>query len=146
MENLDKEKVYQVGDKIKEGLVDFYGGFATIDETNAAIGDMYKNNGYLMDTHTAVAYKVYQDYVEATGDSTPTIIASTASAYKFADSAAKSIGLSEEKDDFAYVAALHEKTDVRVPSGLNGLESKEIRHTGVLDINQMQVTVKECLK
>jgi threonine synthase len=146
MENLDKEKVYQVGDKIKEGLIDFYSGFATIDETNAAIGDMYQKNGYLMDTHTAVAYKVYQDYVKETGDSTPTIIASTASAYKFADSAAKSIGLSEEKDDFAYVSALYEKTNVRVPSGLNGLESKEIRHTGVLDINQMQVTVKECLK
>ena len=56
------------------------------------IRDRYKDNGYLMDTHTAVAYKVYEDYRKTTGDETPTIIASTASAYKFAESVAKSIG------------------------------------------------------
>lgn len=146
MESLDKEKVYQVSDKIKSGLADFYGGFATIDETEKSIGEMYQKNGYLMDTHTAVAYKVYEDYVKETGDQTTTIIASTASAYKFADSVASAIGLGEEKDGFAYVNALSAKTGVRVPAGLKGLEDKEIRHTGVIDIDQMQQTVKDCVK
>ena len=146
MESLDKEKVYQVSDKIKSGLADFYGGFATIDETEKAIGEMYQKNGYLMDTHTAVAYKVYEDYVKETGDQAITIIASTASAYKFADSVASAIGLGEEKDGFAYVNALSAKTGVRVPAGLKGLEDKEIRHTGVIDIDQMQQTVKDCVK
>lgn len=145
MDNLDKEKVYEVSDKIKDGLKDFYAGFATIDETNETIGTMYADNGYLMDTHTAVAYKVYKEYVEETGDNTPTVIASTASAYKFADSVAKSIGLSEEKDGFAYVKALNAKTGVRIPAGLKDLENKEIRHTGVLDIDQMKESVKSVL-
>lgn len=145
MESLDKEKVYEVNDKIKEGLKDFYAGFASVDETNETIGSMYEEYGYLMDTHTAVAYKVYNEYVKETGDNTKTIIASTASAYKFADSVAKSIGLGEEKDGFAYVRALNEKTGVRIPRGLNDLENKEIRHTGVLDIDQMKQSVKEVL-
>lgn len=145
MESLDKEKVYEVNDKIKEGLKDFYAGFASVDETNETISSMYEEYGYLMDTHTAVAYKVYNEYVKETGDNTKTIIASTASAYKFADSVAKSIGLGEEKDGFAYVRALNEKTGVRIPRGLNDLENKEIRHTGVLDIDQMKQSVKEVL-
>lgn len=145
MESLDKEKIYEVSDKIKEGLKDFYSGFATIDETNKTIGTMYADNGYLMDTHTAVAYKVYKDYVAETGDKSPTIIASTASAYKFSDSVAKSIGLGEEKDGFAYISALNKKTDVKIPEGLKNLENKEIRHTGVLDIEQMQESVKTVL-
>lgn len=145
MESLDEEKVYEVNDKIKEGLKDFYAGFASVDETNETIGSMYEEYGYLIDTHTAVAYKVYNEYVKETGDNTKTIIASTASAYKFADSVAKSIGLGEEKDGFAYVRALNEKTGVRIPRGLNDLENKEIRHTGVLDIDQMKQSVKEVL-
>ena len=145
MESLDTEKVYEVSGKIKDGLKDFYAGFATVEETNRAIGAMYEKNGYLMDTHTAVAYKVYKDYVAETGDHIPAIIASTASAYKFADSVARSIGLEEEKDGFAYVKALHEKTGVRIPAGLKDLESKPIRHTGVLDLEQMKESVKASL-
>ncbi|WP_330586854.1 threonine synthase [Aminipila terrae] len=146
MDSLEKEKVYEVSSKIKEGLKEFYAGFATIDETNETIGSMYEDNGYLMDTHTAVAYKVYKDYAKETGDNTPTVIASTASAYKFADSVARSIGLSEEKDGFAYVKALNNKTGVRIPAGLKNLENKEIRHTGVLNIEDMTKSVRDSLE
>ena len=120
MTALEQEKKYEVSDKIREGLKDFYGGFATVEDTNETIGKMYRENGYLIDTHTAVAYKVYEDYVEETGDETPAIIASTASAYKFADSVAHSIGLGEESDGFAYVRALEKETGVRVPEGSEG--------------------------
>ena len=145
MSQLDTEKAYKVSDKIKAGLGDFYGGYADVEQTNKTIGDMYTQHNYLMDTHTAVAYKVYEDYREATGDTTPTVIASTASAYKFAESVAKSIGLGEEENGFRYVEALAAKTGVRVPKGLKDLDKKEVRHTGVIDINQMKLTVEKSI-
>lgn len=146
MENLDTQKCYEVSQKIKDGMADFYGGYADVDTTNRTIGEMYADHDYLMDTHTAVAYKVYEDYKEATGDNTPTIIASTASAYKFAESVAKSIGLGEEENGFRYVEALAEKTGVEVPKGLKDLDKKEVRHTGVIDVDQMQATVEKSVK
>lgn len=146
MESLEKNKKYTVSPKINYALDDFYGGFANVERTNEAIGLMYKRHQYLMDTHTAVAYRVYQDYVAYTGDKTPTLIASTASAYKFADSVATSIGLPKEEDGFKYVKALHEKTGVRIPAGLKELENREVRHTGVLDIDEMAGAVIDCLK
>lgn len=146
MESLEKDKKYEVNDRIKTGLSDFWASFASVAETNEAIGKMYRENGYLMDTHTAVAYKVYEDYKSATGDLTPTVIASTASAYKFADSVAASIGLNVEKDGFANVRALHEQTGVKIPAGLAGLETKKIRHKDVLDKEQMRDAVRSALK
>ncbi len=88
MNGLDKDKVYEVNEKVRAGLGDFYGGYCTQEETLATIGRMWRENHYLMDTHTAVAYKVYEDYRKS-GDETPTVIASTASAYKFAESVAR---------------------------------------------------------
>lgn len=146
MESLEKKKKYEVNDRIKKGLTEFWANFATVEETNAAIGRMYAENGYLMDTHTAVAYKVYEDYKKETGDHTVTVIASTASAYKFADSVAASIGLDLEKDGFSNLRTLHEKTGVKIPAGLKGLESKEIRHKDVLDKDGMKAAVRNALK
>jgi len=142
MDSLEKHKSYQVSDKIKEGLKDFCGGFADAKETNLAIGEMYAKNHYLMDTHTAVAYKVYEEYRKETGDETPAILASTASAYKFADSVAEAIGIPVQEDGFANVRALNEKTGVRIPAGLKGLEDKPILHKGVLDVDQMKESVR----
>lgn len=141
MEQLDKNKVYRVNEKIRSGLADFEAGYADMTDTNQAIGNMYEENGYLMDTHTAVAYKVYQDYKKETGDETVAVIASTASAYKFADSVAESLGLPVAEDGFANLRALHEKTGVRVPKGLEGLEEKPVRHTGVLEKDEMKDAV-----
>ena len=82
MEKLEKDKKYTVSDRIRDGLSCFAAGYADEGETEEAIARMYDENGYLIDTHTAVAYKVYEDYRKETGDETPTVIASTASAYK----------------------------------------------------------------
>ncbi|HML36229.1 MAG TPA: threonine synthase [Bacillota bacterium] len=146
MKSLETDKKYEVSDKIKDGLSDFFAGYADVKETNAAIGRMYRENGYLMDTHTAVAYKVYEDYRQATGDTSATVIASTASAYKFADSVVPSIGLEPAKDGFENVRLLHDQTGVKIPAGLKDLESKEIRHRGVLGIEEMQNAVRNALK
>ena len=141
MADLDSSKRYEVSDKIKAGLGQFYGGFADVEATNKTIGDMYKDNGYLIDTHTAVGYKVYEDYRKATGDDTPAVIASTASPYKFAKSVADSIGLPEQPDGFAYIREVEKETGVKVPEGLRDLDKKEIRHTGVIDTDEIKETV-----
>ena len=146
MAALENEKHYKVSDKIREGMKDFCGGSATVEETNETIGQMYDEHSYLMDTHTAVAYKVYKDYVEKTGDETPTLIASTASAYKFAESVAQAIGLAKEDNGFEYVKAVEAATGVKVPSGLKDLDKKEIRHRDVIEIPDMIGAVESSVK
>ncbi len=146
MEALEKEKRYEVSPKIREGMTKFWGGTATVEETNATIGSMYSDENYLIDTHTAVGYKVYRDYVKETGDETPTLIASTASAYKFAESVAKSIGLPEENNGFEYIRSVHQKTGVRIPKALRDLDKKPIRHEGVIEIPDMIGAVEDSVK
>ncbi|MGN0735156.1 MAG: threonine synthase [Anaerovoracaceae bacterium] len=147
MEKLDSEKVYEVSEGVREALGDFFGGFSTEKDTLDTIGKMWSEKGYLMDTHTAVAYKVYQDYLKETGDaSTPTVIASTASAYKFAESVASACGIGPCKDGFEYVSALASATGVKVPYGLKDLDKKPVLHKGVVDVPQMADAVREALK
>ena len=99
-----------------------------------------------MDTHTAVAYKVYEDYKLKTGDSKPALIASTASAYKFAQSVCEAMNINDGGSGFAAIEAVHEKTGVRVPSGLKGLQTKEIIHKDVIDVAQMSKAVYDSVK
>ncbi len=146
MKSLDQNKSYTVSDKVKAGLADFAAGYADQAQTEAAIAEMYNDHNYLMDTHTAVAYKVYEDYKKATGDETPVVIASTASAYKFAASVNEALGMPAEADGFACVRALNAKTGVPVPSGLKDLDKKPVRHTGVIEKTQLADAVMESLK
>lgn len=146
MEALEKDKYYEVSDQIKEGLKEFYGGFADEKATNEAIGELYQSDHYLMDTHTAVAYSVYKAYREASGDQTVSLIASTASAYKFSSSVAPAIGLSHEEDEFAYIEKIHQKTGVQIPFGLKNLKDQEVRHRGVIEKDQLMQAVRDSLK
>lgn len=146
MNDLEENKYYEVSDTVKDGMKDFYGGFADTDTTNETIGELYDKENYLADTHTAVAYRVYKDYKEKTGDDTVTVIASTASPYKFADSVATSIGLPSEPDGFAYVKAINKTTGVKIPKGLVDLDKKTIRHGEVIKIDELSRVVFESLK
>ena len=104
---------------------------------------VWKDHGYLMDTHTAVAYKVYKDYVAETGDETPAVLASTASAFKFAEAVGSALGLPKAENGFRAVEALEEATGVSVPYGLKDLDKKEVKHTGVVTIEEMPGVVLE---
>ncbi len=146
MESLEKNKKYTVSEKIKEGMKAFYGGSCSVEETEETIGRMYADYNYLMDTHTAVGCKVYEDYRAATGDDTPTVIASTASAYKFAQSVAKSIGIDGDMNGFEFINAVNAKTGVSVPKGLQNLDKKEIRHKDVIEIKDMMKMVEQSVK
>lgn len=145
MTELDTKGCYTVGENVKKGLSVFYGGFADMKDTNETIGKMYKENNYLLDTHTAVAYKVYEKYVEETGDRRPTLIAATASPYKFARSVAESVGASNCQNDFEYVEELSKFTGVPIPQGLKDLDKREIRHKDVIEVNDMPQTVIKVL-
>ncbi len=146
MQALKTEKTYTVSETIKEKMECFYGGFASTEAVAQTIAAMYQDHGYLMDTHTAVAYKVYEDYRKETGDTTPALLASTASAYKFAATVAQALGLPEGEDGFADIDAVAAETKVSIPQGLKGLKEKPIRHDLVVDIEAMQEAVAQALQ
>lgn len=145
MGRLEIDRKYTVSPKIRYALDCFYGGYADMQRTNETIGELYHKYNYLIDTHTAVAYRVYEDYVAYTGDKTPALVASTASAYKFADSVCESIGIGKGTDGFDSVRRLAYETSVRIPSGLKDLDKKEVRHNTVLDLNEMQQAVYDAV-
>lgn len=145
MQALDTDRKYEIPDAMKEKLSLFYAGSADMKETDASIGEMYKDNHYLMDTHTAVAYHVYEQYRRETGDQTPTLIASTASPYKFAASVAESIGLPKEENSFRCIDAVAEETGVPIPSSFKDLESRPILHDHVIKVSEMKDAVEDAL-
>lgn len=145
MKDLDEKKKFEASDNIRVGLTEFYGGFATEEETTVAIAELYQGDHYLMDPHTAVGYKVYSDYVEKTGDTTPTVIAATASAYKFSETVVNALGLPSQIDGFKAITQLKEATGVSVPRGLRGLDKKPVLHNRVVEKSQIPEAVKQSL-
>ncbi len=145
MEQLEQSGEYRLNENMKNGLGDFYGGFADEKQTRETIARLYRDHGYLVDTHTAVAYHVYDEYIKETGDTKPTLIASTASAYKFADSVNASIGANTQGDAQEQVKALHQKTGVTIPRGLANLDQKPVLHKDCIRADEMKATVNQAL-
>ena len=141
MRSLDSEGFYEVSGRVKEGLSAFHGGCADMQTSHACLAKLYEEEGYLIDTHTAVGYSVYLDYVEKTGDYTKTIIASTASPYKFAGNVAKTLGLAEEPDEFAYIKEIFEMSKVPVPNGLKDLDKQPVLHDCVISKDAIKETI-----
>ncbi len=136
------EVTKEVKDKIKK---DFFGGYCNDEQTFKTIKETFEKYGYLCDTHTAVAVNVYNGYVEKTGDETPTVIASTASPYKFAPNVIKALGIKEVDDDFKQLDVLCEKSKMPVPKSILELKNKEVRFKKVLEKDDMQKAVKDFL-
>lgn len=148
MSALNSDGVYEVDEAVANKLSnEFYGGCCDDEMTASTIRKMMDKYGYLCDTHTAVAIKVYDDYVEATGDKTPTVIASTASAYKFSASVLKAVCDSDiPQDEFETVDKLSSVTSTPIPAPLAGLKEKKVLHTGCVDKEQMADFIKNFLK
>ena len=128
MDALGKTGKYEVSEKIKAALAEqFWGGFCGEEDTSAAIARYYKENGYLIDTHTAVAASVMDQYRKATGDKTVTVFVSTASPYKFCDSVLRAIGETPKGDGVELLDQLHAVTGVAIPRRLAALRGKERR-------------------
>ncbi len=147
MRKLSSEGVYTITDEMKAKLDEFYGGYATEDETAQTINRIYNSDGYIMDTHTAVAATVYDKYVNETGDKTPTVIASTASPYKFTRSVMNAIDKAyDAKTDFELVDELNRLSGVSVPQAIEDIRSAAVLHDTVCDKEDMLKVVKEFLK
>ncbi len=140
---LASEGRYEVSDDIKAAMSElFYGGYCDDAATKETIRNIYKTYGYTCDTHTAVAVKVYQDYKSETGDTTKTLIASTASPYKFSSSVLSALDESRTSDDeYAMVDALAEMSGMPVPASLAELKTKERRFNGSIDKTDMKTFV-----
>ncbi len=146
MKQLNEEGRYTISPEMKERLSEFYGGYASESETAATIKKVYDIAAYIMDTHTAVAATVYDKYVAETGDKTPTVIASTASPYKFTRSVMNAIDRDyDSKGDFELVDELNRLSGVAVPQAIEDIRSAPILHDTVCDKSEMKTVVKKIL-
>ena len=146
MQALSSGGEYTITEKMKAQLADFYGNFCSEEETAEAILRVYKDSSYIIDTHTAVAAGVYRKYEKETGDVRPTVIASTASPYKFTRSVMKAIGEEYEKaDDFALVDRLAEISGVKVPKAVEEIRTAPVLHDRVVDAPDMPAAVLDIL-
>lgn len=138
---------YTITDDMKAKLADFIGGYATEKETADTIHKIYEDTGYIMDTHTAVAASVYRKYAEASKDETKTVIASTASPYKFARSVMNAID--EKYDvmkDFDLIDELSKLSGVEIPNAVKEIRDAEILHKTVCAPEEMKQEVLKFLK
>ena len=147
MQNLAAEGKYEITDEMKAQLKDFYGNYANEKETAEEIAEVYKKTGYIMDTHTAVASRVYRKYVAETGDQTKTVIASTASPYKFTRSVMDALDAEKYKGmgDFELVDALSKLSGVKVPQAIEEIRTAPVLHKNVVETEDMPKIVKQFL-
>jgi threonine synthase len=142
VDSLAKTGTFSIDESMRDKLVSFWGGYATEAQTFEAIGQAYREHQYLIDTHTAVGYFVYKDYLESTSDRTKTVIVSTASPFKFPKSVLKAISgdysAYENLDEFEMLLKLSEITGLKIPKPLLGIGEKQILHNSVCSIADMK--------
>ncbi|MDO4166323.1 MAG: threonine synthase [Eubacteriales bacterium] len=137
---------YTITEDMKAQMKDFIGGWADEEQTAAEIKRMYETTRYVMDTHTAVASAVYHDYKQKSGDTTKTVIASTASPYKFGTSVMGAISDTYKgMDDFALIDELSKVSGTGIPQAVEEIRSAPVLHDTVCETADMQKTVEEIL-
>ncbi len=151
MKSLAEEGKYEVSESIKASIKEiFEAGFATDAETKETIKNVFDKHGYTMDTHTAVAYAVYKNYKEATGDETKTVIASTASPFKFSSSVMQALMQDESygknMDEFDILDALAEKSEEKIPEALSELKTKPVIFDITCEKDELAQVIKDFLR
>lgn len=146
MTELKTKGSYAITGEMKANLADFAAGYATEEQVAKTIRDIYEDTGYVMDTHTAVAATVYKAYREDSKDDRKTVIASTASPYKFAGSVMSAIDPKYKgQDDFKLIEELQKVSGTELPNAIKEIMNAEIRHNTECDVDQMEQTVKNIL-
>lgn len=135
MTQLSRTGRYQAPNQLKEKIQDLlWADYCDDQETERMIAKGYQEYGYVMDPHTAVGYGVYEKYAAQTGDPTKTIIASTASPFKFNGCVARALGeQTAGVSEFSLLHTLADKTGLALPAPLADLEKKPVRFDGVVD-------------
>lgn len=147
MSKLNHDGVYAITPEMREQLADFYGNYATEEETAEEIASVYKKTGYVLDTHTAVASCVYRKYRKEIGDDAKAVIASTASPYKFTRSVMNAIDKEtyDRLSDFELVDELHKLSGVAIPRAIEEIRTAPVLHDTVVDKDKMKAIVKKFL-
>lgn len=146
MRDLAETGAYTINEGMKEKMADFIAGFASQQEDKDAIRRIYNDAGYVIDTHTGVASAVYQKYRADSGDETKTVIASTASPYKFSRSVMEAVkGEDLPEDEFEVIDCLHKISGIKIPAAVEEIRTAHVRHTRECDIADMKKTVAEIL-
>ena len=146
MRELNQTGRYVVTPRIKEALDSlFWGGYCDDAEAGEVIAERYERDGYLMDTHTAVADQVLEQYRGETGDERPTVVVSTASPYKFADSVLEALGAPEQTEGLGCIDKLAAMTGTVPPRPLSGLGERRVRFDQVVEKTGMKEAVEAFL-
>lgn len=146
MMNLTQEGKYTITEDMKAELKDFYGNYGSEEETAAIIKKIYEETGYVIDTHTAVAAVVFDKYTKETNDTNKTVIASTASPFKFTRSVMTSIDPKyDAMEDFALVDELSKIGNVSVPKAIEEIRTAPVLHDTVCEVEEMKGVVKKFL-
>ena len=147
MKALNTTGVYEITPDMREKLADFEGGYTSEEDTAKTIKDLYAATGYVIDTHTAVAAGVYNQYKEKTGDTTKTVIASTASPFKFTRSVMNAIDKKyDAMGDFELVDELSKIGNVAVPNAIEEIRTAPVLHDHVCEVEEMPQMVKDFLQ
>lgn len=150
MTELNEKGTYRVDeDTLTQIQKLFWADYCTEEETISVISEVWQKHNYLLDTHTAVAWNVYEKYFRTTGDGTDAIIASTASPFKFGYSVAQSVlqpqQITQAGDEFEVLNILADATGLKVPEGIAHLVSKEVKHRTETNKDKMKETVLQFL-
>ena len=148
MNKLSKDGKYTVSNELIAKIQkEFDAGYTAEENVDDTIKYHFDKYHYLCDTHTAVAVKVYDEYVKATGDDIPTVIDSTASPYKFSASVLNAVlaGKAPELNEFEMVDELHNVTGADVPKPIASLKDKEVRFSDVCNKEDMSQMVFKLL-
>jgi len=149
MDSLSSNGEYQVSNDVLEKMKSgFYGDWCSEEETIEQIAKVFNDLNYVIDTHTAVGFGVYDKYIEETKDATKTMIVSTASPFKFNESVCKALlgeSAIRELDEFAMLELLAKHGKIEIPEGLRDLDKKNIRFQEVCDKKEMQRIVAKSI-
>ena len=147
MKALSSRGAYEITENMKTNLEGFIGGWASTEETRKAINQVYTESGYVIDTHTAVAASVYHRYTKETADQTKSVIVSTASPYKFAQSVLNAIQSEAiPAEDYEQAKMLKAVSGTEIPNAVEEIRNAPVLHKKVCETDKMQLVVENILK
>ena len=149
MNQLNETGVYNVGKNLQSKILqDFFGTWVDEFETKETIGNVYRDEKYLMDPHTAVAWRAMEKYRLLTSDDTYCIVLSTASPFKFSNSVLEAIKPKEDFSNISTFSALNRLAEISgltVPPQMAELENLPVLHEEVIEKTELESTVKKIL-
>ena len=145
MEELKEKGKYRISEAMEKELKDFYSGYGKEAEGSQSIFQTYKETGYVLDPHTAVAKVVADHYAYEQGRRDKCLVVSTASPYKFSQTVLKALKEPVPKDVFEGIEALEKLWKEPIPAPVKEVEEGEIRHSTVCSAEDMEATVSHFL-